>query len=458
MRASGFYPSPDGLRGWHRRLSLGVATLATVAVASAAAPGPPATPHGQLVSASPFVTANGTSLALNGRPWTFTGYNAYQLPSVAGGYQCGGTVSDAALGAILDQMKQKSSSAVVRTWFFQSYGGPGNWSQFDRVLNAAAARGIKVIPTLANQWGDCEASGVYKGRSWYEAGYRGTGDGYALSYRDYAVAVATHYANNPTIAFWQLMNEAEASDWRGGPCDNIAGGNALRSFADDVSGAVRAVDANHLIDLGTMGGGQCGTQGSEFQNIHAGPNIGLCEIHDYWVGALGGNQWNGAVSSINFCHALNKPIFDGEAGIDASVQPDWSVNGVVTSTTLQQRAAFFKQKMDAQFQLGLVGFVIWSKTLGASAGWDVGPGDPTEGLMAAEQFQRNHTVVTDTQPNLHLTALPPATATTAPAVASAHAVVPPAVGPGTASPRSPVRVSAPPALARGLGGSRFRTF
>ncbi|MBJ7608224.1 MAG: cellulase family glycosylhydrolase [Candidatus Dormibacteraeota bacterium] len=331
------------------------------------------------------MTAAGTSLSLNGQPWSFTGYNSYQLPSVANGYQCGGTVSDQAVGAILDEMQRSSGSAAVRTWFFQSYGGPGHWQQFDRVLNAAAARGIKVIPTLGNEWGDCEPSGTYKGRGWYEDGYRTAGDGYALSYRDYAVAMAAHYAGNPTIAFWQLMNEAEAKDSPYGACDNNSGASALRSFADDVAGGMKAVDRNHLINLGTMGGGQCGTQGSAYQYIHAGSNIDICEIHDYWQGALGGQQWNGAVSSINFCHALGKPIFAGEVGVDASVQADWTSSGVVSVASRQQRAAFFQQKMTAQFQLGSVGFLIWSTTLGPSAGFDVGPGDPTEAAMAATQ-------------------------------------------------------------------------
>ncbi len=160
----------------------------------------------------------------------------------------------------------------------------------------------------------------------------------------------------------------------------------MRGFADDVAGAMKAVDPNHLINLGTMGGGQCGSQGAAYQYTHAG-KIDICEIHDYWTGALGGDQWNGAVPSINYCHGLNKPIFAGEAGLNASVQPDWSTSGTVSASSLAQRAAFFQQKMTAQFGLGTVGFLIWSKTLGASAGWDVAPGDPTEAVMRAQQNQ-----------------------------------------------------------------------
>ena len=51
------------------------------------------------------------------------------------------------------------------------------------------------------------------------------------------------------------------------------------------------------------------------------------------------------------------------------------------------RLTEFWEKMNAQFGMGSVGFLIWSKTLGASAGWDVAPGDPTEAVMRAQQEQ-----------------------------------------------------------------------
>ncbi len=129
-------------------------------------------------AASPFVTANGTQLDLNGRPWDFTGYDAYQATSVSNGFNCGGSYSDQQLNTLFAQMRTNSASTVVRTWFFQSYGGPNNWSQYDRVLNAAAANGLRVIPALVKQWGDCEPwpNGVrpYRTLAWYQSGYTQT--------------------------------------------------------------------------------------------------------------------------------------------------------------------------------------------------------------------------------------------------------------------------------------------
>jgi mannan endo-1,4-beta-mannosidase len=296
-------------------------------------------------------------------------------------------MTDADVARAMDEMKTHSGATVVRTWFMQAYGGPGNWSQFDRVLSAASARGIKIIPVLVDQGASCEPWPIgvphYRTLAWYQSGYTRPDYGYALSYRDYAAAIAKHYAGNTTIAFWQLVNEAEALTSAGGSCDEQAANHALRSFADDVAGLVKANDPSHLVSLGTIGGGQCGAAGSaDYRYLHAGL-IDLCEYHEYWgKGAVPGDQWNGVATRINDCHALNKPIFAGEVGIDASIQPDGTTSAIVTKASLALRAQYLQSKMKAQFPMGLVGFLVWDYDNGPSKYYEVGPGDPTEAVMA----------------------------------------------------------------------------
>ena len=332
-----------------------------------------------------LVTASGTSLMLNGSPWQFAGYDDYRLTSDSPGYQCGGPLTDADVAASLDEIHNQSGATVVRTWFMQAYGGPGKWGQFDRVLAAAAARGMKVIPVLADQWAACEPlPSHYRSLAWYQSGYRQVDAGYTLSYRDYAAAIAAHYRDNPTIAFWQLVNEAEALDHSGGPCDEGAATAALRSFADDVAGVLKANDPGHLVSLGTIGSGQCGTSSTaDYLNVHAG-RIDICEYHDYFgPGGLPGDQWHGVAVRINQCHSLNKPIFAGEVGLQASITASGGSGGAVTPATLAQRAAFFQQKLQAQFGAGVVGFLIWQYATGPRTdGFEVQPGDPTETVMA----------------------------------------------------------------------------
>ena len=310
-----------------------------------------------------------------------------RLPTDVGlaGYQCGGPLTDADVAASLDEIHNQSGATVVRTWFMQAYGGPGNWGQFDRVLAAAAVRGMKVIPVLTDQWAACEPlPSHYRSLAWYQSGYRQVDPGYTVSYRDYAAAIAAHYRNNPTIAFWQLVNEAEALDYSGGPCNEGAATAALRSFADDVTGVLKTNDPGHLVSLGTIGSGQCGTSSTaDYLNVHAGL-IDICEYHDYFgPGGLPGDQWHGVAVRINQCHSLNKPIFAGEVGLQASITASGSSGGAVTPATLAQRAAFFQQKLEAQFGAGVVGFLIWQYATGPRTdGFEVQPGDPSEAVMA----------------------------------------------------------------------------
>ena len=336
-----------------------------------------------------FVRASGTHLVLGGRTWDFTGYDDYRLASQAPGYQCGGPLTLSDVDSSLTEIQSVSGANVVRVWFMQSYGGPGNWGQFDRVLTAAAEHGMKVIPVLTDQWAACEpwpaGQTKYRTLSWYQGGYRSPDYGYSLSYRAFATAMAAHYAQNPTIAFWQLVNEAEDMTAWGGSCDEPAAVSALRSFADDVTGAMKSVDANHMVSLGTIGTGQCGASSNDdYTYIHAG-RVDLCEYHDYFgPGAVPGDQWHGIGVRINDCHSLNKPIFAGEVGLQASIQPDGSTGSVVTAASLQLRAGYFQQKLAGQFAAGVVGFLIWQYATGARTdGYEVQPGDPTEGVMHA---------------------------------------------------------------------------
>jgi hypothetical protein len=335
-----------------------------------------------------LVSASGTSLMLNGSRWQFAGYDDYRLTSASPGHQCGGPLGDADVAASLDEIHTHSGATVVRTWFMQAYGRPGNWGQFDRVLAAASSRGMKVIPVLADQWAACEpwpaGQTHYRSLGWYQSGYRQVDYGYSLSYRDYVAAIAAHYKNNPAIAFWQLVNEAEALDSPGGACEDGAANAALRSFADDAAGVLKANDPGHLVSLGTIGTGQCGTSSTEdYLNLHSG-RIDICEYHDYLgPGGLPGDQWHGVAVRINQCRSLHKPIFAGEVGLQASITASGSNGGPVTAATLTQRATFFQQKLQAQFGAGVSGFLIWQYATGTRTdGFEVQPGDPAEGVMA----------------------------------------------------------------------------
>jgi mannan endo-1,4-beta-mannosidase len=235
-----------------------------------------------------FVGRSGQDLTLNGASWRFIAYNNYQLTSLPGGYDCGQADTQADLDEVM-QNAAASGASVIRTWFFQSYydlnaqGGrtSPSWTAFDRVLDTAARYGLKVIPVLVNEYQQCEPASVTKNLGFFQSAYEQPGYGYPLSFKQYATTVAQHYADNSTVAFWQIGNELYDDTPSG--CSSAAesqGAQALRSFADNMTDALKSVDPNHLVSLGTEGTGQCGLEGSDYQYVMAGA-VDLCEYHDY---------------------------------------------------------------------------------------------------------------------------------------------------------------------------------
>ena len=329
-----------------------------------------------------FVSRAGQSLTVDGSPWRFTGYDNYQLTSDPddNGYSCGAPLSDQSLAATLLDAKN-SGATVVRTWFFQSYydlnsdGAPiaGNWSAFNRVLEYAAADGLRVIPVLVNEWQDCEPTWIPdatpldgKNLGFFDGGYEHPGYGYPLSYLEYAKTVAAHYADDPTIAFWQLgnelMNDTNTTPASCSAGDESRGAAALRAFADNVTNTIKSVDPHHLVSLGTIGVGQCGLQGDDYATVHAG-SVDLCEYHDYddATDPIPDYGTYGLAETIQQCRSVGKPLFIGESGIPADVTDQGTESGTVTPASLRLRATFFDSKMTAAFNAGIVGYLIWDK-------------------------------------------------------------------------------------------------
>ncbi len=192
------------------------------------------TPASAAAAPSPFVKRAGTKLVLKGKPYRFTGLNIYNANSRG---ECWYAMSS---GPTLSQSLEAigPGKEAFRAWFFQSLattGGQRDWRAFDHTLSVARAHGVKVIATLTNQWGDCEAGG-YKADSWYTNGYKQLDPGGVTSYRKWVAQVVSRYRNNPTILAWQLINEAEVKPSRdvSGCSPNPAA--TLKSFATDVSG------------------------------------------------------------------------------------------------------------------------------------------------------------------------------------------------------------------------------
>lgn len=316
--------------------------------------------------ASGFVTQSGTELTLDGQPWRFVGLNFFQANMTSAIPNCSSWAANSELDNQLSLMG--SGHNVIRAWFFQrmaTVNGQRDWTAFDHTLAVAQAHGYKVIATLADQWDFCE--GPYKARSWYRGGYRRTTLPNDLEpYDRWITEVAQRYRDDPTIAIWELVNEAEDQTSETGTCPTDAT-EVLRSFASDTSATLHRYDPNHLVSLGGGGNGGCGTSESGFTRVMSVPGLNLCSYHDYWGAyvALSTDPFNGIQRRINECGALGKPIYAGESGIK-----------VQDVSSLDERASLFSNKLSAQLNAGAVGFVAWNWSHTSDIDYRIGPGDP----------------------------------------------------------------------------------
>jgi mannan endo-1,4-beta-mannosidase len=349
----------------------------TAAPTSSPAPtAPPVTGPG----ASGFVLRCGLGLCLDGQLYRFTGLNLYNANSRSNcWYTLGsGAALDSSLTAI------GTGQEAFRAWFFQrlaTTNGIRDWSAFDHTLAVASAHGQRIIVTLTNQWGDCEnVSGdpVYKSESWYQSAYKSRVEaGMTATYREWVREVVTRYRDDPTVLAWQLINEGEARTSGSGACSSTAEAS-VHAWATDVSSLIKSIDTKHLVSLGTIGNGQCGTSsGTSYEDLHAISTIDLCEYHDYDhpSSPMPGDQWNGLAVRLAQCQERGKPMFVGEVGIK-----------VGDGSSVSERATDLAAKFSARFAAGVVGELPWEWAASgenSGDGYSIGPDDPVLDVLRA---------------------------------------------------------------------------
>jgi mannan endo-1,4-beta-mannosidase len=252
---------------------------------------------------------------------------------------------------------------------------------------------MKVLPVLEDGPGNCTNSADvvpksnYQNDTWFTAGYKVPFGNASLSYRDYVKVLVAHYANEPTIIAWSMMNEADTS------ARDSSGQTVLVDFAKDIAGVIKSVDTRHLITVGTQSNGAPGASGPDFTAVYSVPEVDLAEVHDwgYWgsdQSAMPGGQGatppaadspacktrNAPVGcSFALAAGLDKPLFVGEAGIMAS-----------NADERNTRATLLRAKMDAAFGAGAAGYLVWSVNTGITDGYDVlvDDDDPLIGQLA----------------------------------------------------------------------------
>lgn len=310
-----------------------------------------------------FVKRAGDHLVLGGRPYQFVGLNMYAAAN-RGGCNLTGPLS-AVLPAYARTVR---GHFVIRAWAFPPYSqeptAPYDWSGLDHLVAVAGRYHVRLILVLDDQWGTCEPGGPgYKTAAWYARGYAGV-------YRSWVEHIVTRYRASPTILAWELMNEAEVAQTPGGPCAPNAHQLLLR-FTQTMSALVKRLDPNHLLGLGTIGGGQCGAVNSDpkqYLDLHRIPEIDFCEVHTYPL------QVPLAVGArIRQCRSIGKPLVVGEYGL----RPQ-------DTGGLRGRASRAARDLSTYLRLGAAGVLLWGVQPDA---YNIAVGDPV--LSALPQVGSN---------------------------------------------------------------------
>ena len=291
-----------------------------------------------------FVVRDGAALEIDGTPFRFVGFNLYDA-AASDLYSCSPTtrLDDAGLDQAMSQVRD-AGGTVVRFWAYQTYTAGGtDYSGVDRVIAAARAHDLRVMPVLEDGPGDCSTGpdGVALSATdqgdWYSAGYREPLGEASISYREYVAEITAHYRDEPTILAWSLVNEAESA------VRDDDGRSVLVDFARDVGGVAQAADPRHLVTLGTQSNGAPGASGADFRDVYSLDAMDLTEVHDWGSygddrAAMPGAPATGGLPDPQDCtaldaqvacsfaiaRALGKPIVVGEAGIlsdDAATGP-----------------------------------------------------------------------------------------------------------------------------------------
>ncbi|KAF5385133.1 hypothetical protein D9615_000976 [Tricholomella constricta] len=205
-----------------------------------------------------FVKTSGTRFTLNGQRYTIVGGNAYWIGLTG--------LSTADMNKAFSDIA-KAGGTTVRTWGFNEVTSQnGNWYQswsgstptintgatglqnFDKVVAAAKANGIRLIVALTNNWADYGGMDVYVKQIANSANHDlfYTNAAVQTAFKNYIKTFVGRYVNEPTILGWELANEPSTTS---GSCTPAT----ITAWAKTMSTYIKSIDSNHLVALGDEG-------------------------------------------------------------------------------------------------------------------------------------------------------------------------------------------------------------
>ncbi|CAL5228479.1 g11621 [Coccomyxa viridis] len=248
---------------------------------------------------------SGSFVDENCQEFFFSGYNTWQLLETAAGKASGdvGKQFDAAVA---------NNLTTVRMFGFGTMGGfalqssIGSYNEqafqaFDKVLDLAAKRQLRLVIALANNW-DQDSNADNK--KFYVGGGSNADDFYTLAsarqaYKNHLKVVTSRkntvngkiYCEDPVIVAWNLINEPR--------CDALGCNKNIQAWVGEMAPYLKSLDPNHLITIGMDGfydrrscqaaagnpSSWAGYTGQDFLPQHAVAAIDFAAIHlwpDNW--------------------------------------------------------------------------------------------------------------------------------------------------------------------------------
>ncbi|KAJ8086150.1 hypothetical protein PM082_004972 [Marasmius tenuissimus] len=342
----------------------------TNAPAPTTTPVPPTTNPGPTTTAAPppastgFVKTSGQRFTLNGSKYTVVGANSYWVGlgglsttdmnkafadiAAAGGTTVRGFNEVTSTNGLPYYQKWSGSTPTVNT-------GADGLQNFDKVVAAAKANGIRLIVALTNNWAD------YGGMDVYVNQIAGQGKPHDLFYTDaniisafkkYISAFVGRYKNEPTI---MVSNEPRCKGTTGttsGTCTT----QTITKWATDISAYIKSIDSNHLVGLGDEG----------FFNKPGNPS------YPYQGGEGIDFDANLKISSLDFGTFHAYPIPWGESANPTAWGVQWIIDHAASQKTANkpviieeygldstEQASAYQSWLSTVVSSGLTGDLIW---------------------------------------------------------------------------------------------------
>jgi len=270
--------------------------------------------------ASGFVTRQGEQLWLDGHPYTFVGVNV--------SYLAGPFFPESEEEQIVSFLASNGVQ-VIRVWVEPWI----DLARVERTLDLGSKYGVRFILTLQNFFN-------HETGNWFREQYVN---------RDlpHIRNIVPLFADRPEVLAWELMNEptCPAKDARQDCWESLC------HWAEVTSQAIKELDPNHLVSVGTLRGGFDAQAMDAFRRMHALDTVDLVSIHCE-ANKLPQQEF---AQELNIAHELGKPVFFGEvslAGRPGDGQP-------VPSDALAQRAQVIARSIQSSREAGVVGYLLW---------------------------------------------------------------------------------------------------